>query len=75
MYHLTLSPKLASVQDVFHVSQLQKYILDPNHVISHTLIELNEDLTYEEQRREILDGSDKKLNNKVIRLVKVLWAN
>ena len=44
-----LPPKLSSVHNVFHISQLYKYIRDPTHVIFHTLIEFKEDLTCEKQ--------------------------
>ena len=32
-YRLALPPNLASVNTVFHVSMLQKYTLDPTHVV------------------------------------------
>jgi len=38
-------------------------------------VQLREDLTYEEQLIKILDCWEKYLCNKVVPLVKVLWAN
>ena len=32
-YRLALPPSLSSVHEVFHVSMLQKYTLDPTHVV------------------------------------------
>ena len=32
-YRLALSPILSGVHEVFHVSMLRKYILDPAHVV------------------------------------------
>ena len=32
-YRLDLSPSLSSVHEVVHVSMLQKYTLDPTHVV------------------------------------------
>ena len=32
-YWLALPPSLSSVHDVFHVSMLRKYTLDPTHVV------------------------------------------
>ena len=32
-YRVALSPNLSNLHDVFHVSQLRKYISDPSHVI------------------------------------------
>ena len=33
IYQINLPPSLMNLHDVFHVSQLRKYILDPSHVI------------------------------------------
>ena len=32
-YQISLSPLLANLHDVFHVSQLRRYISDPSHMI------------------------------------------
>ena len=32
-YRVALPPNLSNLHDVFHVSQLRKYIPDPSHVI------------------------------------------
>ena len=34
-YKLALPLELSSVHNVFHVSMLRKYILDPSHVLEH----------------------------------------
>ena len=47
-YWLRLPLELARIHDVFHVSMLRKYIADPSHVLRDQLVELKEDLTYEE---------------------------
>ena len=54
---------------------LKKYVSDSSHVLSQEPIEVYEDLTYEEKPVRILDRQDKRLRNKVIPLVKVLWRN
>ena len=46
-----------------------------SHVVSSETIELRLDLTYEEERMEILAQEVKELWNKRIPLVKVLWRN
>ena len=74
-YRLALSPDLASVHNVFHVSMLKKYISDPSHILRQEPIEVHEDLTYEEKPIKIIDRQEKKLRNKVIPLVKVQWKN
>ena len=35
-YHLPLPPYLDGVHEVFHVSQLRKYVRDDSHVLDHS---------------------------------------
>ncbi|XP_074278053.1 uncharacterized protein LOC141601657 [Silene latifolia] len=74
-YRLALPPALARVYNVFHVSQLRKYVSDPSHVLEIENIELDEQLTYEEFPKEILDTKVRKTRNGEVSLVKVLWSN
>jgi len=74
-YRLELSAELPRVHDVFHVSQLWKYILDPSHIIEPDPIHLQEDVSYEEQLVQILERREKHLRRKTVPLVKVLCAN
>lgn len=74
-YRLALPLELAAVHNVFHVSMLRKYVPDPSHVLRHEPIQIQEDLTYEEQPVQILAREEKILRNKSIPLVKVLWKN
>ena len=53
-YRLALSPDLALVHNVFHVLMLRKYIPDPSHVREYEPIQVQEDLTYQEQPVQIL---------------------
>ena len=71
-YKLALPPLLASVNNVFHVSMLKKYIQNSSHVLSYKQLELGSDLSYEEQPIQILDKEEKQLRNRKILLVKVL---
>ncbi|XP_068323194.1 uncharacterized protein [Pyrus communis] len=75
VYRLELPPELAKVHDVFHVSMLCHYVSDPSHVLPPQPLEINPDLTYDEEPVTILDWKDKVLRNKTARLVKVLWRN
>ena len=59
--------------NIFHVSQLQKYIPDPNHIITYPPLYLQEDLSYMEESIQILDHKVKQLRTQAIPLVKVLW--
>ena len=74
-YILALPPELENIHNVFHVSMLRTYRLNPSHVVSSKTIELKSDLTYKEEPVEILAREVKELWKKRILLVKVLWRN
>ena len=74
-YELALPPSLAKVHNVFHVSQLRKYIHDPSHILAHEPLQIDEHLAFEERPLRILDTRVKQLRNSNIPLVKVLWSN
>nr|KYP73010.1 Transposon Ty3-I Gag-Pol polyprotein [Cajanus cajan] len=68
-YRLALPPSLSNLHDVFHVSQLRKYVHDSSHVV-----ELDDvDLTFEKLPVAVVDHELKELRGKSIALVKVLW--
>ena len=60
-YRLALPPNLEKIHNVFHVSMLRRYRLDPSHVVSTETIELRPDLTYEEESVKILAQEVKEL--------------
>ena len=74
-YRLTLPPSLSSVHEVFHVSMLRKYTLDPTHVVNWGEIIIDIDGTFEEGLVHIMDSRDQVLRRKTVRLVKVLWQH
>ena len=74
-YRLALPPDLEKIHNVFHVSMLGRYRSDSSHVVSTETIELRSDLTYEEEKVEILAREVKELQNKNFLLVKMLWRN
>ena len=71
-YRVALPPSLSNLHDVFHVSQLRKYVPDPSHIIEPESIQLKPDLTFESRPLRIMDRSVKQLRNKIIPLVKVV---
>ena len=71
-YRLELPSDLDRIHDVFHASMLRKYIPDPSHVLIEQPVEIQENLTYEEEPVQILDRREQVLRNKTISLVKVL---
>ena len=74
-YRLEFPYDLDSIHDVFYVSMLRKYILDPSHVLTEQPVEIQENLTYEEEPVQILDRREQVLRNKTIPLVKVLYRS
>ena len=74
-YELALPPYMQHIHNVFHVLMLKKYHPDTKHVIEYEPVEIQPDLSYEEQPVEIQDRKQKILRNKSIDLVKVLWRN
>nr|XP_027101648.1 uncharacterized protein LOC113722568 [Coffea arabica] len=74
-YQLELPASLSWIHDVFHVSLLKEYHLDPTHILPPEDIELDKSLAYEERPIRVLDRKVKDLRNKQIPLVKVLWKH
>ena len=55
-YRLALPPSLSGVYEVFHISMLRKYTLDPTHVVDWGEISVDTDGTFEEGPMRILDS-------------------
>ena len=72
-YRLDLPQTLAGVHNVFHTSQLKKYLRDEEHVVDHSELEIGNDQTYKTSPVQILDRKEKVLRGKVIPLVLVAW--
>ena len=73
VYQIVLPPYLSNLHDVFHVSQLKKFIPDESHILQPETVQLRNDLTYQASPVQIVERSDKQLRGKVVRLVKVAW--
>ncbi|PHU23516.1 putative LRR receptor-like serine/threonine-protein kinase [Capsicum chinense] len=54
-YELALPSDLSAVHPVFHVSMLKRYYPDDSHVIQWDSVNLNQNLTFEEEPITILD--------------------
>ncbi|CAH9116233.1 unnamed protein product [Cuscuta epithymum] len=74
-YRLKLTPELEKIHDVFHVSMLKKYIRDPSHILEKPPVEIRGDLQYAVEPVKIVGQQVKKLRNKEIPMVKVLWRS
>ncbi|MCI15688.1 putative retrotransposon gag protein, partial [Trifolium medium] len=44
-YRIALPPSLSNLHDIFHISQLRKYITDPSHVIETDDVQVRDNLT------------------------------
>ncbi|GAU49453.1 hypothetical protein TSUD_407400 [Trifolium subterraneum] len=73
-YQLALPPSISRMHDVFHVSQLRKFIPDPFVPVELENIDLQPDLTYQPDPLRIVDRDVKALRNKKIPIVKVEWS-
>ena len=58
-YQIGWPPNLPNFHDVFHVSQLWKYILDPSNLLTPKSAQLKEDLTFHILPIRIVDRSAK----------------
>nr|KYP46506.1 Retrotransposable element Tf2 [Cajanus cajan] len=72
-YQLALPPSLSNLHDVFHVSQLRKYVHNPSHVVELDDVQVKQNLTFEKFPVAVTDHKLKELRGKSIALVKVLW--
>ena len=59
-YQLDLPGGLSDVHDVFHISQLRKYVSNPQKQVSHEGIDIQPDLTYREHPIKILEESERR---------------
>ena len=75
-YRLALPSELAKLHDVFHdVSMLQRYRSNESHILPVQEIQVQEDLSYDEEPKAILAREVKQLQNKQVPLVIVLWQH
>ena len=74
-YQLALPPNMSGVHEVFYVSMLREYTLDPAHVVDWGQIEVDTNGTFEEGPICILDSRAQVLRCKTVRLVRVLWLH
>ena len=55
VYRLDLTSEFTNFHDVFHVSMLRKYFVNPTHVLDQPPIEFEKNLKYEEWPVQIMD--------------------
>lgn len=72
-YRVALPPNLSNLHDVFHVSQLRKYVSDTSHVVQMDDVQVRDNMTVETKHVRIDNREIKILRGKEIALVKVVW--
>jgi hypothetical protein len=72
-YMIALSASM-SVDNVFLVLFLKKYIPDVNHVIDWNVIQVEQEGTFQVHPVHILDRKIKNIQNRTIGIVKVQWT-
>ncbi|KAK9053108.1 hypothetical protein SSX86_029738 [Deinandra increscens subsp. villosa] len=74
-YQLELPEELSGIHDTFHVSNLRKCLVDEaTYVPLHDIV-IDDKLNYVERPIEILDRKTKRLRNREIDQVKVIWEH
>jgi hypothetical protein len=74
-YQLKLPLHMSAVHDVFHVSQLRKFVRLPTEVLPEPEIEIEPDLSYQEHPVKVLDQKERSTRAKSIRMYKVQWSH
>ncbi|GJV68545.1 putative reverse transcriptase domain-containing protein [Tanacetum coccineum] len=72
-YKLELPIELSNVHNIFHVSNLKKWLSDESHVIPMKELRLDDKLNLVEEPVEIMDREVKQLKQSRIPIVKVRW--
>jgi len=67
-YRVAFPPAPDRVHDVFHISQLRKYVRNDQHVLDYSDLRLNHDLSYEAPLIRIIDKKEKVLKKKTMSL-------
>jgi hypothetical protein len=74
-YKLKLPLKMSTIHNVFHVSQLKKYVRLLTEVITEPEAEIETDLSYQEYPSKVLDCKERSTRAKLIKMYKIQWSN
>jgi hypothetical protein len=73
LYQMQLPSRLSGVHNMFHVSQLKRYLKPSTDVVVEDTIPLEPDLMFNAYPIKILDQQDRITRNKTTRFYKVQW--
>ena len=74
-YQLELQEEFAATHLVLHISLMKKCVGDPASVVPMECVEVKDSVSYEDVLVEILVCHVRRLKNKEVALVKVLWKS
>ncbi|PKA60278.1 RNA-directed DNA polymerase like [Apostasia shenzhenica] len=77
VYRLMLPSEMEKIHDIFHISMLRKYVPDPAQVVQFDpkQMKIKPNLSYKEEPIKILARDVRRLRNKEIPMIKVIWNN
>lgn len=74
-YELELLPELLVVHQVFHISFLKKCVGILTSIVPLESVSVKDSLTYDEISVDIIDRQVRRLRNKFVIFIKVLWMS
>lgn len=72
-YHLALALALSYIHDVFHVSLLKRYKLDPKHILNWNALQVKDRGTITIQPYQIIERKQYQLYSRMVDQCKVQW--
>jgi hypothetical protein len=72
-YQVELPAKLSRVHNVFHVTQLKRFLKPPTYVVIEDTIPLEPNLSYKAYPIKVLDQKDRVTRNKTTQFYKIQW--
>jgi hypothetical protein len=70
-----LPPQLATIHDIFHVSQLKKCIQVPTKIVEQKEILVEPDLSYDEYPIKVLDQKERITRRNMVKMYKIQWSH
>jgi hypothetical protein len=72
---IKLTPKMSTIHNLFHVSQLKKCARLPTEIITEPELGIEPYLSYQEYPSKVLDCKERSTRAKSIKMYKIQWSN